>query len=63
RIGHSFYPGAHYHSGNLAGTTAMWVGNTNNGMSAAILGNSRSYISGYDDAYYILISDIINYFD
>ncbi|MDD3202085.1 MAG: serine hydrolase [Bacteroidales bacterium] len=63
RIGHSLYPGAHYHSGNLAGTTAMWVGNTNNGMSAAILGNSRSYISGYDDAYYILISDIINYFD
>lgn len=63
RIGHNLYPGAHYHSGNLAGTTAIWVGNTNSGMSAAVLGNSRSYISGYDDAYYYLISDIINYFN
>ncbi|MFA6894542.1 MAG: serine hydrolase domain-containing protein [Bacteroidales bacterium] len=61
RIGHSLYPGAHYHSGNLAGTTAMWIGDSN-GMSVAILCNSRSYISGYDDSYYILLSNIISYF-
>ncbi|MDD2595594.1 MAG: serine hydrolase [Bacteroidales bacterium] len=63
RIGHNLYPGAHYHSGNLAGTTAIWVGNTNSGMSAALLCNSRSYISGYDDAYYILMGEIIDFFE
>lgn len=62
RIGHSLFPGAHYHSGNLAGTTAIWAGNTNIGLSAALLANSRSYISGYDDAYYILLGDILTYY-
>ena len=65
RIGHNLYPQGHYHAGNLAGTTAIWVGGSL-GMSAALLCNSRSYLSDasgdFDDAYYILIGQIIDFF-
>ncbi len=66
RVGHRLYPGAHSHSGNLAGTATIWCGDANNSISAAILMNSRSYITSggndFDDAYYILLGDIVAHF-
>ena len=66
RVGHTLYPGAHYHSGNLAGTATIWCGDANSSTSAAILMNSRSYISSpsgdFDDAYYILLGDVVAHF-
>lgn len=65
RLGHRLYPGAHYHSGNLAGTATIWCGDANNGLSAVILMNSRSYrsdVTDFDDAYYILLGDIVAHF-
>lgn len=65
RVGHWRYPGAHYHSGNLAGTATIWCGDTKDGVSAVILMNSRSYrsdITDFDDAYYILLGDIVAHF-
>ncbi|MDR1864885.1 MAG: beta-lactamase family protein, partial [Bacteroidales bacterium] len=61
RVNHSrLYPGGYYHDGNLAGTATMWCGGVNGGYSAAVLCNSRSYISGFDTALYVLLSDILH---
>ena len=66
RIGHRLFPGAHYHDGNLYGTSAIWCGDTDAGISAALLMNSRSYIStsegSFSDSYYILLGKIVAYF-
>ena len=67
RLGHRLYPGAHYHSGNLAGTASIWCGDTDKGISAAILMNSRNYNvtnkdGDFDDNYYVLLGHIIDYF-
>ncbi|MDD4820525.1 MAG: serine hydrolase [Flavobacteriales bacterium] len=59
RVNHSFFPQSAYHSGNLAGTATMWVRNSNATTHCAVLCNSRSYISGFDDALYVLIRDVI----
>jgi len=61
RVGHSLFPGGHYHSGNLAGTSTFWVGNSDGNMSGCVLCNSRSYITNpdFDSAYYILMSEIL----
>jgi hypothetical protein len=63
RVNHSFFPSAAYHTGNLAGTATMWVSNYNNATHCAILCNSRSYISGFDDALYVLMRDVLKYTD
>lgn len=65
RIGHSLFPGGHYHSGNLGGTAAFWVGGTDKGMSGCILCNSRSYISNpdFDSAMYVLMHDLLENYD
>lgn len=63
RVNHSFFPSAAYHTGNLAGTATMWVTNYNNSTHCAILCNSRSYISGFDDALYVLMRDVLKYTD
>ena len=63
RVNHSFFPSAAYHTGNLAGTATMWVTNYNNATHCAILCNSRSYISGFDDALYVLMRDVLKYTD
>ncbi|MDR0715059.1 MAG: serine hydrolase [Bacteroidales bacterium] len=55
----SLYPGGYYHDGNLAGTATMWCGGVNGGYSAAILCNSRSYITGFDTALYVLLADVL----
>ena len=67
RLGHRLYPGAHYHSGNIAGTATIWCGDTNAGISAVILMNSREYNitnsnGDFDDNYYVLLGDIVSYF-
>jgi len=67
RIGHTLYPGAHYHSGNLSGTASIWCGDTDSGLSAAILMNSRNYTvtngnGDFDDNYYVLLGQIVSYF-
>ena len=66
RIGHRLFPGAHYHDGNLSGTAAIWCGDTDAGISAAMLMNSRSYIStsegSFGDSYYILLGKVVAYF-
>ncbi|MDR0659890.1 MAG: beta-lactamase family protein [Prevotellaceae bacterium] len=66
RLGHRLYPGAHYHSGNIAGTATIWCGDTDDGISAVILMNSRSYLSSpsgnFDDAYYVLLGDVVAHF-
>ena len=67
RIGHTLYPGAHYHSGNLAGTSSIWCGDTDSGLSAAILMNSRNYSvtnsnGDFDDNYYVLFGQVVSYF-
>ena len=67
RLGHRLYPGAHYHSGNLAGTASIWCGDTNSGISAVILMNSRNYSvtngnGDFDDNYYVLLGHLVSYF-
>ena len=67
RMGHRLYPGAHYHSGDLAGTATIWCGDTNTGLSAAILMNSRNYSvtnsnGDFDDNYYVLLGNIVSYY-
>ena len=57
-----YYPGAHWHGGNIAGTATIWVGNTNAGMSAAILCNSRSYDKSIDGDMQIMIRDLMEVF-
>jgi CubicO group peptidase (beta-lactamase class C family) len=59
RLNHTFYPGSFYHSGNLAGTAAMWVMG-NNGINCVVLCNSRSYIDGFDDELYVLLRDLLS---
>ena len=67
RLGHRLYPGAHYHSGNVAGTASIWCGDTNSGLSAVILMNSRNYSvtnsdGNFDDNYYVLLGKIVSHF-
>ncbi|MCL2501945.1 MAG: beta-lactamase family protein [Bacteroidales bacterium] len=67
RLGHRLFPGAPYHSGNLAGTASIWCGDTDSGVSAAILMNSRNYSvrngsGNFDDNYFILLGHIVSYF-
>ena len=58
RVNHSiFYQGCAYHAGNLAGTSAFWV-RGGDGHHTALLCNSRSYISGYDDVHYTLANTL-----
>lgn len=57
-----YYPGAHWHGGNIAGTATIWVGNTNAGMSAAILCNSRSYDKSIDGDMQTMIRDLMEVF-
>ena len=63
RVGHSLFPGAAYHSGNLAGTATMWARNYNGDTHCAILCNSRSYLDqssgSFDDALYVLLSRVM----
>lgn len=47
-----------YHGGNLAGTGTLWCRDKNNA-AVVILCNSRSYISGFDDALYELLDNIL----
>lgn len=61
RVGHPLFPDAHYHSGNIAGTATLWTSETSNGVGGAILCNSRSYIDGFDDSLYILLSDLVTH--
>jgi len=60
RLNHSYFPGAYYHGGNLAGTTTMWVMGSAGNMNCVILCNSRSYISTFDDDTYGLMKDVIS---
>ena len=67
RIGHRLFPGAHYHAGNLAGTATIWCGDTDSGISAVILMNSRNYNitnnnGNFDDNYYVLLGNIVAYY-
>ena len=67
RLGHRLYPGAHYHAGNLAGTATIWCGDTDAGISAVILMNSRNYSvknsnGDFDDNYYVLLGNVVSYF-
>ena len=64
RTGHRLFPGASYHTGNLAGTAVMWVmgrtWETGPKFNCVILCNSRSYISGFDDDIYYLMNNVLN---
>ncbi|MEA5006817.1 MAG: serine hydrolase domain-containing protein [Rikenellaceae bacterium] len=60
RMNHSYYPGAYYHGGNLAGTATMWVMGSTGNINCIILCNSRSYISTFDDELYGLMKDVIS---
>ncbi len=67
RMNHSIYfPGAHYHGGNIAGTATLWVGNTDEHMNAAFVCNSRAYNTNssgdIDDNMYILLNRFMQYF-
>jgi len=68
RLGHRLFPGAHYHDGNISGTASIWCGDTDSGISAVILMNSRNYnvttANGYTfgDNYYVLLGNIVSYF-
>ena len=66
-MNHSIYfPGAHYHGGNIAGTATLWVGNTDEHMNAAFVCNSRAYNTNssgdIDDNMYILLNRFMQYF-
>ena len=67
RLGSSWFPGAHYHGGNIAGTATLWAANTNRHMSGAFVCNSRAYNENsngdIDDNMYILLSGFMDYFD
>ena len=67
RMNHSsLFPGAHYHGGNIAGTATLWVGNTYDRMSGAIVCNSRAYNSNstgdIDDNMYVILNALLNQF-
>ena len=62
RLNHTVFSNwASYHSGNLAGTAAIWMRGYN-GVSAVILCNSRSYLDdsggSFDDYLYTLLEDV-----
>lgn len=57
RMNHRLFPGAWYHGGNIAGTGTFWVMGPD--YSIAILCNSRSYISGFDDDFYYISEKMI----
>lgn len=64
RTNHRLFPGASFHTGNLAGTATFWVMGSQAEPSApkfncVILCNSRSYISGFDDEMYYLMNNVI----
>lgn len=64
RCNHSYFPDSYYHSGNLAGTAAMWLMG-GNGVNCVLLCNSRSYanLSGkgsFDDELYGLMKTVWN---
>lgn len=54
---HTFFPGAYYHGGNLAGVGTFWVYGPE--YAVVFLCNSRSYTSGFDDQFYVMARDII----
>ncbi len=67
RMNHSrLFIGSHYHGGNIAGTATLWVGHTENGMSGAIVCNSRAYNSNssgdIDDNMYLILDELLRYF-
>jgi len=67
RMNHSrLFPGSHYHGGNIAGTATLWVGGTDEGMSSAIVCNSRAYNSNsrgdIDDNMYLILDDLMSHF-
>jgi len=57
RTNHWRYPGAVFHTGNLAGTAVMWVMEPR--YNCVILCNSRSYIDGVNDNLYYLMTDLL----
>ena len=67
RVGGTYFPGAHWHSGNIAGTATYWCGNTNAGISAVILANSREYniknsIGNFQDNLEVQLRDLVAFF-
>ena len=52
-VNHSYWSGAHFHTGNLNGTASILVGNNNKGRSGAVVCNSRSYL---DNQKYIYLT-------
>lgn len=58
RGGHRLFPYSYYHSGNLAGTAAMWVVGPK--YNVVILMNSRSYKEGFDDNMYYLMEELLS---
>lgn len=56
RTNHTYFPDSYYHSGNLAGTAAMWVMGPN--VNCVVLCNSRSYITGFDDELFGLLRSL-----
>jgi CubicO group peptidase (beta-lactamase class C family) len=54
----SLFSGSWYHSGNLAGTAAMWVMG-GDGINCVVLCNSRSYIDGFDDEMYVMLNTLL----
>lgn len=57
RMGHSLFTNwAAYHTGDIAGTAAVWS-RGKNGVNAVILCNSRSYLDDFDADFNILLND------
>lgn len=57
RMNHSIFTNwAAYHTGDIAGTAAVWS-RGKNGVNAVILCNSRSYIESFDADFNILLND------
>lgn len=61
RGGHRLFPNSYFHGGNLAGTAVMWVVGPK--YNVVMLANSRSYESGFDDAIYYLLENLIKQAD
>src|SRR5690606_20167616 len=61
RGGHRLFPDSYFHGGNLAGTAVMWVVGPK--YNVVMLANSRSYESGFDDAIYYLLENLIKQAD
>lgn len=69
-VNHSYWPGAHFHTGDLNGTASILVGNNNRGRSGAVVCNSRSYrtsdkyiygTGSFDDNLYGLMKYALDY--